>query len=148
MQVATCKCYFDLLSHILYHLYFLTCLSWCIFCFCWWLSTVISGLIRSKHDFNLVFMRCSEGKTCVVEFSVIWTALSGNPFEVGCYGAEIMWLILFLLQNCLNISIVKHVALSLTNVSGIPCVLNDCQRCSMVVLAVDVVDVKASIHFE
>ena len=66
----------------------------------------------------------------------VWTPLSANPFEVGWYRAVRVWVTPFIFKKSSNSSLVNTAPLSVTILSGRPCVakmtqfLYGCGRCN------------------
>ena len=70
-----------------------------------------------------------------IRFSFAWnvcTARSASPFDAGWNEADVMWVMLFLLQKFQNCSLVKQDPLSEASVSGTPRVANISRKPSMV----------------
>ena len=78
----------------------------------------------------------------------VCTAHSTKPFEAGWKGAVCMWWMPFCCMNSVNSSLVNDVPLSVTRVSGSPWTANTALSLSMVVGAVMLPIMWASIHLE
>ena len=152
----------------------LVCLSCPWFCLAW-LSltfTPVSGCNRSNRDLGCLPNSSSAGDRPVVVWGVIlylnknldnlvssdppwihlipclkvWTALSANPFEAGWYGAVCVCVTPFVFKKSSNSSLVNTAPLSVTILSGRPCVAK--MTLSFSIVAADVAAWTGMIHLE
>lgn len=112
------------------------------FFFCWWLrfqqvrlrSWNLPSKSASVTPVVVWGVRWFHSRILAIRVSTEphWTALSTDPLLAGWCGDDLTWCIQLFPMNAANVvALVNSVPLSVTNLSGSPCVANIEQRCSM-----------------